>query len=236
MRIIPYPSPNFSERPQAPDMIIIHYTDMSTTESALTRLCDPEAKVSAHYLIAKTGEIYRLVEEDKVSHHAGVSHWRGRDSLNQYSIGIELDNPGHSAGKLVPFPKVQMETLMNLIRDIRTRYKIHDWNIIGHSDVAPDRKKDPGELFDWEDLAKEGIGLWPKNSLESHAPNPDEIGEMQKLLRQIGYKVPDTGEQDKETNSVIEAFQRHFCPLSLGKGQDYKTQEMLARVVKIFDN
>ncbi len=234
MRITPYPSPNFSARTQDPDMIIIHYTDMPTAESALERLCDPQAKVSAHYLIAKTGEIYKLVPENKAAHHAGISHWRGRDSLNQYSIGIELDNPGHAAGKLKPFPDVQIEALIALIRDIRTRHKIHDWNIIGHSDVAPDRKKDPGELFDWEGFAKDGIGMWPTDSLKHGFPESDDITETQKLLHTIGYKVPLTGNMDAETEFAILAFQRHFCTESLGKGLDSRTKEMLTRVAKTF--
>jgi N-acetylmuramoyl-L-alanine amidase len=261
MRITPYPSPNFSARTQDPDMIIIHYTDMPTAESALERLCDPQAKVSAHYLIAKTGEIYKLVPEDKAAHHAGISHWRGRDSLNQYSIGIELDNPGHAAGKLKPFPDVQMESLMELIRDIRTRHKIHDWNIIGHSDVAPDRKKDPGELFGWQRLARRDIGLWPESGSiwewgqwallgmcmigiwnENHCPDsfgkrvrrPKDVMEAQKLLRTIGYKVPTTGKAEEETEFAILAFQRHFCTESLGKGLDSRTREMLTRVAKTF--
>ncbi len=256
MKIIDRPSPNFSARIQDPDMIIIHYTDMPTAESALERLCDPKAKVSAHYLIAKTGEIYRLVPENKTAHHAGISHWRGRDSLNQYSIGIEMDNPGHAAGKLVLFPKAQMAALKELIQDIRTRYEIPNYNIIGHSDVAPDRKKDPGELFDWKGLAKDGIGLWPKTNsiwkwalsladlifhdflitwfLPEKDPPPTEIRDIQKLLHTIGYKVPQTGECDEETEFTLLAFQRHFCPKSLGEGPDYKTREILSRAAQMF--
>lgn len=235
MRITPYLSPNFSARTQDPDMIIIHYTDMPTAESALERLCDPQAKVSAHYLIAKTGEIYQLVPENKVAHHAGVSHWQGRDSLNQYSIGIELDNPGHAAGKLVPFPKAQMKALKELIQDIRTRYEISNHNIVGHADVAPDRKKDPGELFDWRGLARNNIGLWPPFTTAALFEFNDLLT-AQKLLHTIGYKVPDTGEMDQQTEFAILAFQRHFCTESLGKGLDSRTREMLACVAEVFKN
>lgn len=147
-----YKSPNFTARRgghEIPSMIIIHYTGMKTGQEALERLCDPEAQVSAHYVIEENGDIYQLVDDDKRAWHAGASEWQGETDINSASIGIELVNPGHEWGYR-DFPDVQIEALIELSKDLVERYGIPVERILGHSDVAPGRKQDPGELFPWD--------------------------------------------------------------------------------------
>lgn len=159
-----YPSPNFDERERTIDMIVLHYTGMKTAEEALERLCDFEAQVSAHYLIDEDGTVYQMVDEEKRAWHAGVSSWNGVENVNHNSIGIELVNPGHEWGYR-EFTQAQYDALIPLCQAIKARYNIPDENIVGHEDVAPTRKQDPGELFDWELLAKNGLGNWPRPKL-----------------------------------------------------------------------
>ncbi|WP_333587351.1 N-acetylmuramoyl-L-alanine amidase, partial [Phenylobacterium sp.] len=159
MDIIPAPSPNHNERTVPPDIILLHYTGMETGQGALERLRDPEAKVSSHYLVEEDGRIFSLVAEERRAWHAGVSFWKGETDINGRSIGIEIVNPGHDWGYR-PFPEAQIVALIALIADIRTRWMVPDARIIGHSDVAPSRKIDPGELFPWKRLAAAGHGLW----------------------------------------------------------------------------
>jgi N-acetylmuramoyl-L-alanine amidase len=157
MNIIQTPSPNFNERPMAIDAIILHYTDMVSTEAALAWLINPASKVSAHYLISEEGTIYQMVKEEDRAWHAGVSYWQGQHNLNDSSIGIELANPGHTHG-YQPFPDAQIEALIELCLEIQKRWSIPGNRILGHSDVAPGRKQDPGPLFPWERLARVGLG------------------------------------------------------------------------------
>lgn len=164
MKTISLPSPNFDERERPIDMIVLHYTGMKTAQEAIDRLRDPEAKVSAHYVLDEDGTLYNLVDESKRAWHAGVSKWRGVDNVNHNSIGIEIVNPGHEWGYR-PFTKAQYDVLIPLCQQLKARYNIPDENIIGHSDVAPGRKQDPGELFDWKLLADNGLGLWPRPTL-----------------------------------------------------------------------
>ena len=179
MQVIARPSPNYTDRTMGPiDMLVLHYTGMASSEDALARLCDPAAQVSAHYLIDEDGQIYQLVVEEKRAWHAGVSCWAGEQDINSRSIGIELVNPGHDLGYR-NFPELQMRRLAELGHEILLRHPIPPHRVLGHSDVAPGRKRDPGELFDWEWLAGQGIGLWPdlnsycSSSLVSHAtPTP----------------------------------------------------------------
>lgn len=156
------PSPNYdARRAGAPvDILVLHYTGMRTAEEALARLCDPAAKVSAHYTIGRDGCVYHHVDESQRARHAGVSYWAGERDVNSRSIGIELVNPGHEFG-YVPFPKAQIAALIELARGILARYPILPHRVLGHSDVAPARKMDPGELFPWQRLADVGIGLFP---------------------------------------------------------------------------
>jgi len=153
------PSPNFDARRAPPDMLVLHYTGMQTGEAALARLRDPDAKVSSHYLVEEDGRIFRLVPEERRAWHAGRGVWQGEDDCNAASIGIEIVNPGHAFGYR-GFPEAQVAALIALIGDIRSRWSIPDNRIIAHSDLAPDRKEDPGELFPWKRLAEAGHGLW----------------------------------------------------------------------------
>lgn len=223
--MIERPSPNFEPRPagRAVDMLVLHYTGMRSTEEALARLCDPAAKVSAHYLIDESGEVYRLVAEAERAWHAGVSCWRGDRDVNSRSIGIELSNPGHEFGYLA-FPEAQMLALRDLARGVLSRHPIAPRNVVGHSDVAPMRKQDPGELFDWERLAGWGIGLWPPRDDAPTDGDPDcAVEELQRLLAAYGYEVPLGGGLDEQTRAVITAFQRHFLPHKIDGRVDGET-------------
>lgn len=200
--IIDCPSPNHDERLSPIDMLVLHYTGMPTGEEALTRLCDTQAKVSAHYFIEEDGRVFKLVDESRRAWHAGVSYWRGDRDINSRSIGIELVNPGHEWG-LRAFPKAQMKSLKDLALDILKRHAIPARHVLGHSDVAPGRKQDPGELFDWRWLAAQGVGLWPQKT-------GFELGDdmVHQSLADFGYNMEDPVK-------AIEAFQRHFCPEEL---------------------
>jgi N-acetylmuramoyl-L-alanine amidase len=213
-------SPNFDDRPEGVqvDVLVMHYTGMKTAEEALARLNSVEDKVSAHYLIHENGEVVQLVPENKRAWHAGVSSWRGRERLNDTSIGIELVNPGHEFGYR-PFPAVQMLALIDLCKDILERHPIPTRNVVGHSDIAPSRKEDPGELFDWRMLAREGIGLWPE--LPKELPDfleldvgmlGPEVESLQRRLVQYGYSLKADGYFGNATQAAVKAFQRHFTP------------------------
>lgn len=201
------PSPNHDARPEggAVDILLIHYTGMPSAEASLDRLCDPAARVSAHYLIEEDGRVWQLVDETSRAWHAGLGYWAGATDINARSIGIELQNPGHEFGYR-PFPEPQMAALIELARDIRTRHPIPDWRILGHSDTAPTRKQDPGELFDWYRLACAGIGVWPAETPLSETENAP----WETLLARFGYDIADKA-------AALTAFQRHFEPKSLGK-------------------
>lgn len=200
--IIDSPSPNFDERTLPISMIVLHYTGMEDGASALARLRDPAAKVSSHYLVTEDGQIARLVDEDKRAWHAGKSHWRGIDDVNSASIGIELVNPGHDHGYR-PFPDAQMGALMRLMSQIVERHGITRGNIVGHSDIAPTRKIDPGELFEWDRLAGVRLAL-PRP--RKHLTDPEWPDAAFLLaLERFGYEVID-GE------AAVRAFQRRFRP------------------------
>jgi N-acetylmuramoyl-L-alanine amidase len=198
MRRVDRPSPNHDDRDGAPvDMLVLHYTGMPTAEAALERLCDPAAKVSAHYTIDEEGTIYAHVPEARRAWHAGVSFWAGAADINARSIGIELVNPGHAFGYR-PYPDAQVQALVTLCHGILLRHPIPSARVLGHSDVAPARKEDPGELFPWERLAKAGIGLWPVSQ-------DSTLGA--EALPRYGY------DPSAPVEAVIRAFQRHFRPL-----------------------
>jgi len=201
-------SPNFNGRPPAipVDMLVVHYTGMKTCQAAFERLCDKDAGVSAHYLIEEDGTVHRLVDEDKRAWHAGVAWWRGSMDVNARSIGIELVNPGHEFGYRA-FPDAQMMALEGLASAIVKRHPIPARNVVGHADVAPCRKQDPGELFNWKRLADHGIGLWV-DEVEPVSATADEVAIM---LTAFGYETTDLC-------ATITAFQRHFRP-SLVSGQ-----------------
>ena len=220
------PSPNCEPRPQggAIDTLVLHYTGMKTAKAALARLCDPKAKVSAHYLIDEAGQITALVPEARRAWHAGKACWQGAWNLNDRSIGVELANPGHEFGYR-PFPEAQMAALESLLLDILARHPIPPARVLGHSDIAPDRKEDPGELFDWQRLARAGIGRWPDSPrLETREVEPPPpISEVQTMLHHFGYGVPLTGQADAATEKIIRAFQRHFRPARIDGVADGET-------------
>lgn len=196
------PSPNFDARALPVSMVVLHYTGMRDCASALRRLCDPEAKVSSHYLVAEDGQTVRLVDEGKRAWHAGRSHWRGIDDVNSASVGIELVNPGHEFGYR-PFPPAQMDALVPLLAEIVSRHGITRGNIVGHSDVAPARKEDPGELFDWERLASVRLAL-PRPRRFLTDPHWTDGGFLLALER-FGYDVIDGP-------AAVRAFQRRYRP------------------------
>lgn len=230
--IVDRPSPNFNDRREgAPiDLLVLHYTGMQTAESALERLCDPAAKVSAHYTIDEDGTVYRHVAEAKRAWHAGVSYWAGAREVNDRSIGIELVNPGHEFGYRA-FPEAQIAVLVALARGIVARHPIPKARVLGHSDVAPKRKTDPGELFPWARLAAEGLGIWVE------APQLDEsrairIPDVQRDLAAIGYECPASGVLDDDTRAAVAAFQRHFRPQLVSGIPDGETVALAAGVLQ----
>ena len=208
------PSPNFDSRKAPPDMVVLHYTGMQSGEEALSRMRDPAAKVSAHWMIEEDGRLYRLVPEARRAWHAGVSFWKGGRDINAVSIGIELVNPGHEFGYRA-FPEPQVAAVIELVADIRRRWTIDDDRIVGHADVAPDRKQDPGELFPWKRLAQAGHGLWAEPPAAPGAPlGEGEEGAgvfaLQAGLARLGYDSAPSGRFDAHTSAVIRAFQRHW--------------------------
>jgi N-acetylmuramoyl-L-alanine amidase len=213
------PSPNFDSRgEQAVDMLVLHYTGMKTAQEAIDRLCNAEAKVSAHYVVDEDGSIYRLVHETMRAWHAGVSYWRGATNINQRSIGIEIVNPGHEFGYR-PFPPAQMTAVQKLCRDILTRHDIPGRNVVAHSDVAPARKEDPGELFGWKTMAAMGVGLWPEASAT--------------LAPAAQAELADYGYDPANPEKAIIAFQRHFRPHKLDGVWDEESAQLLAALLRL---
>lgn len=237
MKQIDMPSPNQGPRPEGVEigLVVLHYTGMQSCKAALDRLIDPLAQVSAHYLIDENGDCYELVPESERAWHAGVSYWQGCDNVNDISVGIELVNPGHEFG-YTPFPEAQMQSLMHLLGDIKKRHNIAAHAFVGHSDVAPDRKMDPGEKFDWPRLAKAGFGIMPDKgekagkALAIPGIKSDVVMAAQHDLCSIGYKINPTGHYDSATNRAILAFQRHWCPASVTGLLDCGTVAQLAHV------
>src|SRR5271157_5379879 len=192
-------SPNHDERPTPVDVLILHYTGMRTAREAIDRLCDPEAKVSSHYVVDEDGAVLRLVSEDRRAWHAGVSYWRGHTALNGRSIGIEIVNPGHEWGYR-DFPVLQMAAVCDLCLSILSRHAIPPRNVVAHSDVAPDRKEDPGEKFDWQGLAQNGVGLWPEGvpdlGTTGAVRDAASLRDVRAALAEIGYRVVPEGAFD----------------------------------------
>ncbi len=220
-----YSSPNFDQRPdgQAIDMIVLHYTGMQTGQAALDRLCDPAASVSTHYLIEEDGQLHRLVDDRFRAWHAGLSYWQGLSGVNGCSIGIELVNPGHEWGYRA-FAEAQMVALEALLSLLVAKYRIRPDRLVGHSDVAPTRKQDPGELFDWNRFAVLGCGLAVPVGNEFADETPlDDHGELMGLLRGIGYDL-------EVPQAALGAFQRHFRPALINGIVDQGTLEA-ARIV-----
>ncbi|MFO1186285.1 MAG: N-acetylmuramoyl-L-alanine amidase [Alphaproteobacteria bacterium] len=215
MRLIESPSPNFGERRDgAPvDMLVLHYTGMPTAQAALARMMDPAAEVSAHYMVDETGDIYRLVAEDKRAWHAGQSYWAGATDINSRSIGIEIVNPGHEFGYR-DFPEGQIAALEELLLGILARHAIPPSRVLAHSDVAPERKEDPGERFPWERLAKAGIGVWFQRRVAPPPDAPVDLAHLIERLEAIGYRA--VAANEAAAAKTIAAFQRHWLPHLIG--------------------
>jgi N-acetylmuramoyl-L-alanine amidase len=235
--VIAAPSPNFDARQAPPDMVVLHYTGMETGELALQRLRDPAAKVSAHYLVEEDGRVFSLVDEARRAWHAGASSWRGETDTNGRSIGIEIVNPGHEFGYR-PFPPAQIAALIVLIGEIRDRWTVDDALILAHSDVAPRRKQDPGELFPWRDLAVTGHGLWVEPRA---APGVAlKIGDqgfavlaLRGALARLGYDLSATGQFDDDLTLVVTAFQRHWRPSLCDGVADGETRARLMALLRL---
>lgn len=212
MKQVQLESPNFDERDSAIEMLVLHYTDTLTSKEAIEILMDPERKVSAHYVLDKDGTLYTLVDESRRAWHAGISHWRGRDNVNGCSIGIEIVNPGHLYGYR-RFTEAQYEVLIPLCQRIKQEYKIRDVDIVAHSDIAPERKKDPGELFDWKRLADNGIGIWATGG-----------GTFVNDLKKLGYK--------EHNEASITAFQRHWRQAGVDGVWDNECGQILKKLLE----
>lgn len=210
--VVDRPSPNFTARrgDARPDMVVLHYTGMTSTEEAVARLCDPAAEVSAHYLIDADGTVTRLVAEDMRSWHAGVAAWGGTTDVNSHAIGIELANPGHEAG-YPPFPEPQMAALEGLLGRLIARWSIRPERVLGHGCVAPGRKIDPGEKFDWRRLARQDMAVWLDR--EAVDPGPADAARFQHAARRFGYAVPEGEQWCPATLAVWRAFAMRFLPM-----------------------
>jgi len=252
--MIDLPSPNFEERWKPIELVVLHYTGMQSAEIALKRLRDPEPKagnypgpwqdpavdpetplsrVSVHYVVGEGGEVWRLVDEEQRAWHAGQGAWRGAGELNSRSIGIEIVNGGHDFG-LPHFPDRQIDAVIALVRDILARRKLHARDVIGHSDLAPGRKLDPGERFPWKRLAEAGVSVWPESPTPSVYRDlaPGETGEavlaLQRDLARFGYGIETTGACDEQTAMVVTAFQRRFRQTRVDGRADAETIALIA--------
>lgn len=244
--IIQSPSPNWNHRPAASedgapiiDTVILHYTGMKTGKEALDRLCSSEAQVSAHYLVEENGDIYQLVLPEKRAWHAGVSFWQGRNNINDTSIGVEIVNPGHEFGYR-KFPDRQIERLVALLEFLKREFDIPTGRFLGHSDVAPNRKQDPGELFPWQRLAQHGFGVWAETHT-NYATNINQTSRinadgtaLNNLLAAVGYSgLPDdlSGQKvSQPTIDALKAFQRHWRPAKVDGQLDMETEAILLEI------
>jgi N-acetylmuramoyl-L-alanine amidase len=217
------PSPNHDERPadEPVDILVLHYTGMQSGAAAIERLCDPASRVSSHYVVEEDGTVWRLVAEERRAWHAGISFWRGHHGLNGRSVGVEIVNPGHEWGYR-PFPSVQMAAVRDLCAGILARHPIPARNVVAHSDIAPDRKQDPGELFDWPGLAAGGIGLWPDFPSPARDAGVDH-GTLWADLASIGYPLPTEPEAGEAFATLLRAFQRRWRPQAVTGLADAET-------------
>jgi N-acetylmuramoyl-L-alanine amidase len=228
------PSANYGERAggRQPDMIVLHYTGMPDVEGAIAQLVTAGTEVSAHYIVLEDGRIVQCVPESKRAWHAGVSHWAGEEDINSCSIGVEIINRGHDWG-YPDFPLRQIAAVIALCRGIMLRRKVPSHRVLGHSDVAPARKKDPGEKFPWHSLANSGVGHWVQpapivrgDALKLGAIS-DDVTKMQTAFARYGYGIPTNGKFDGPTMEVVTAFQRHFRPERVDGAADQSTMATL---------
>lgn len=231
------PSTNHGARRSGPtDILILHYTGMPSCAGAIDWLCRPGSEVSCHYVVTEEGHILQLVDEARRAWHAGRSVWKGETDINSRSIGIEICNAGHEFGA-PPYPPQQIEALATLCEDILGRHAIPPERVLGHSDIAPARKRDPGEWFPWARLAERGIGLWIAPSpigggrFLQQGERGEPVEALQAMLALYGYGVPLTGEFDAATAEVVTAFQRHFRPERVDGVADQSTITTLYRLI-----
>ncbi|MEQ8824910.1 MAG: N-acetylmuramoyl-L-alanine amidase [Filomicrobium sp.] len=238
-----HPSPNFEPRKDGrqPSILLLHYTGMSSCEKAIDWLSRPEAKVSCHYVVDEDGAVTQMVPESERAWHAGVSKWHGVSDVNSMSVGIEIHNPGHGEDYR-DFPDAQMQAVTDLSREIVARWEITPENVLGHSDVAPGRKIDPGEKFDWAGLAQAGVGRWvapepvgPVIGSHSRQPSNEEIAHVRRLLALYGYGVGLDGPWDDACRTVLAAFQLHFRPQRVDGVIDASTVATLERLIEASD-
>jgi len=251
-RIIERLSPNFDARTRPIDLVVLHYTGMQDAETALARLTDPEPiagrypgpwqpfdvvadaplpRVSAHYVVDEAGQIYSLAPEEHRAWHAGASSWEGEGDVNARSIGIEIVNGGHDFG-LPDFPDAQIEAVITLLQDVLARWRLTPARVVAHSDIAPERKLDPGEKFPWKRLADASVSIWPKPISLRIEPGEDRVGRVQQQLVAIGYGVEMTGAMDAATRAALRAFQRRFRPSTIDGLIDDETQMLLSALAQ----
>jgi N-acetylmuramoyl-L-alanine amidase len=243
LKIIERPSPNFNEREGGGpvDILVMHYTGMPDAESAMKLLTTVEGKVSSHYTVDEDGTVYRHVPENMRAWQAGVSSWCGATDINSRSIGIEIVNPGHEWGYR-PFPPAQIAAVIELSKGILKRWPITPARVVAHSDIAPNRKIDPGELFPWDELARNGIGRWPRADLLLSSMPPLAVGtegeavkQLQSDLARYGYGIEATGIYDERTLIVVSAFQRHFRRSNFDGIADPETLAILGDLLNQLD-
>jgi len=232
------PSANFGDRNKGrlPDMILLHYTGMPDVEGAIAQLCTAGTDVSAHYIVLEDGRIVQSVPEARRAWHAGVASWAGEEDINSCSIGVEIINRGHDWG-YPDFPLRQIAAVIALCRGIMLRRNVPSHRVLAHSDVAPARKKDPGEKFPWHSLANSGVGHWvqPAPMTRGEALRlgtiSDDVGDMQTAFAKYGYGIPVTGKFDGPTMEIVAAFQRHFRPERVDGIADMSTVDTLRRLL-----
>lgn len=237
LRVESHPSPNHGERTSGPiDILLLHYTGMPDDAQALAWLCDLQSTVSSHYFIEKDGRVLQLVEEERRAWHAGASIWGGESDVNSRSIGVEIANAGHPGG-LPDYAEAQVEALIALCRDILARHPIPPHRVLGHSDVAPGRKLDPGERFPWEKLAAAGIGHFVEPAAIvggaglRRGDTGAQVEALQGLFALYGYGIEISGAFDQRTEDVVAAFQRHFRPARVDGIADGSTLATLQRLL-----
>jgi N-acetylmuramoyl-L-alanine amidase len=234
------PSPNHGARADGrkPDMVVLHYTGMPSAEAALRRLCAADSEVSCHYFVFEDGRIVQSVPEARRAWHAGAGSWSGDTDINSCSIGIEIANPGHDFG-YPDYPMRQVAALITLLRSITKRHKVPVDRVLGHSDVAPARKKDPGEKFPWRLLFESDVALWVEPTPISDGPRlvlgqtGESVATLQAALRKFGYGAPLSGEFDETTRDVVVAFQRRFRPARIDGVADASTMDTLSHLLSV---
>ncbi|MEE9272549.1 MAG: N-acetylmuramoyl-L-alanine amidase [Robiginitomaculum sp.] len=236
MKVTDAPSPNHDERKLPISLVVLHYTGMKSGAAALAHMQSKKGGVCAHYMVAEDGEIFQLAQENARAWHAGVSSWHGVTDINSASIGIEIVNGGHDFG-LPDFSSAQIKAVIELCKDIKARYNLPDKAFIGHSDIVPERKQDPGEKFPWEVLANHGIGNWPivetndRRILFEKGASGKGVVIVQRGFANLGYNVAATGEFDIQTHYVCTAFQRRYRPDKVDGNMDVQTMEILKLLV-----